>query len=385
MSHNFKPVLAVRRRRERGHFSDVAWYPLAMALTGLSASAAENPAKPLPPLPEFRQLAPSPSIRSAAEASKIILEGIEPPLERTTLSIGDQVTALVSLTEGTKVKQWAIALEAVEANEKEKQNRSQPMVFHTSTGHVLRFGSERAALAIRTLGPLTAADAGRIAAAPPMKLARATVDIDFLALGLHQPAVMAESFRKARAGKPELPPQRPEEGLQIGMEPFPQEKVAASRKAAEAVGLTESNERSIIGSVLALVQFFQIASQTPGLQEVVKSVIDIPWWSIIRSGGKMPGINLNMMDVHRRLNAAPWGVRADLEVWTVGCVLKLNDQPALVCQLAVLEPRPPLLPSAGIIGLAAARPNGKGPVLTLQIVAARGAAPAPPRVEATAP
>jgi len=49
-------------------------------------------------------------------------------------------------------------------------------------------------------------------------------------------------------------------------------------------------------------------------------------------------------------------------------LLRLNGEPALLFQLAVTAPRPPLLVSAGIVGLAAGRPDGRGPVLTLQVV-----------------
>jgi hypothetical protein len=51
--------------------------------------------------------------------------------------------------------------------------------------------------------------------------------------------------------------------------------------------------------------------------------------------------------------------------------LQLSKKPALVCQLAVVAPAPPLLTSAGIVGLAAQRPDGKGPHLMIQLLAAR--------------
>ena len=51
-------------------------------------------------------------------------------------------------------------------------------------------------------------------------------------------------------------------------------------------------------------------------------------------------------------------------------VLQLSKKPALVCQLAVVAPAPPLLTSAGIVGLAAQRPDGKGPHLMICLLAA---------------
>ena len=71
--------------------------------------------------------------------------------------------------------------------------------------------------------------------------------------------------------------------------------------------------------------------------------------------------------------AAEWGAVADGagEVYALPMQLRLNGQPALLFQMAVVTPRPPLLMSAGIIGLVATRPDGKGPVLMLRVVATR--------------
>lgn len=338
----------------------------ALALSVHLVAADATPKTP-PPIPSFRQLAPLASVQAAAQAAQIALDGIAPPVEQTILSEGDTVTALVSLTSGAKLQQWLIALTAVQPTEKEKQQRDQAIVFHTSSGHELRFESEPAALAIQSIGPLTGADAGRKAStASTVKRARTRVAADFLALGLDRPPAMAERTKKKREEDPSLP----SGGLEIGMKPFPPDVIERTRVTTEAVGITEADERALIGSILALIEFFQIASKTSGLQEVVMSVIDVPWWSIIRSGGKMPGLNFELVGNQPRIEAKPWALPTPSDIWAVPFVLHLNGKPALVCQLAVTAPRPPLLPCAGIIGLAASRPDGKGPILTLQIVAA---------------
>lgn len=325
---------------------------VALACSFLGSRAAETP--PRPP-PEFRQVPPLASLRAAADAAKIPLDPIGAPLDRTTLVQGDVVTALVSLTDGAQLQQWLVALEVVEATAKEKQDKNPPMVFHRSSGHVLRFDSERAALAIRTFGPLAGDKAG--GKPPAVKQSRAVVDADFLMLGLHRAPAMSERMRKAR----DAVPGRPHGEVQIGPQPYPPEVVAQARKNREIDGVTEADERGLIGSFLAVVQFFQIASRTPGLQDVVMSVIDIPWWSIIRRGGKMPGVNFDILPDQRAIDETPWGLPKGSGMWAFPFGLRLNGEPALLCQLAVVEPRPPLLPAAGIVGLAAGRPDGKGP------------------------
>jgi hypothetical protein len=275
---------------------------LALSLRSIAAEATRNTP---PPIPSFRQLAPLASVQAAAQAAQIALDGIAPPVEQANMSEGDTVTALVSLTSGTRLQQWLIALTAVQPTEKEKQQRGQAMVFYSSSGHELRFESESAALAIQSIGPLTQADAGRKAStAPAVKRARTRVAADFLALGLDRPPAMSERTKKKRAEDPSLP----SGGLEIGMKPFPPDVIERARVATEAVGITEADERALVGSLLALIEFFQIASKTSGLQKVVMSVIDVPWWSIIRSGGKMPGLNLELLENQPRIEAKPWAL-----------------------------------------------------------------------------
>ncbi len=341
------------------------WLALSAGLAVLSA--AESPPTPMP---AFRQLAPLPSIREAAVATKIDLGGIAPALGRETLHLGDTVVALVSFTEKEKLQQWLIELTAVEPTAEEKKQKGEATVLYTTTGNELRFGSEKVSIAIRTIGPLTAADATRKAAATPtVKAARATADAAYLALGLDRLPALMERMKEKRTVDPNLP------SMELGMRstPYAAEVVAKNRPAAQAAGVAAADEKGMIGSIYALMQFFQIASSTPGLQDVVSSVVDIPWWSIIRSGGKMPDIGINAQSEMNALDPVPWGLAKGTATWSIGYQLSLNTKPALNFQLAVTAPRPPLLPCAGIVGLAAARPDGKGPVLTLQIITARGA------------
>src|SRR5688572_19381154 len=124
---------------------------LGFSLCGTVRAADTKAVKAPPPLPEFRQFAPLASVQAAAKAAQIALDGIAPPLERATLRPGDSVTALVSLTSGAKLQQWLIALSAVEPTEKEMARRGPAPVFYSSSGYELRFETERAALAIRTI------------------------------------------------------------------------------------------------------------------------------------------------------------------------------------------------------------------------------------------
>jgi hypothetical protein len=337
----------------------------------LAVAAGAEEVQPSRQPPDFRQLAPLPSVREAAHAAQFALEDLASPVSREGLRPGDSVTALVTLSEGKELKQWLIEVAAVVPSEKEKKAVTRSTRLFTSSGYEFNFGSGCAALEIRMFGPLREDDTGRKAAtAPEVKRRRIVTSSDFLALGLERMPALILRKRAAEAANPSL-----SEGIfDIGSQLFPRAVTEANRKRMEAHGIAEADERAAAGCTLALSEFFRITSNTPGLQDVLKSVIDVPWWSILRSGGKEPETEINMaptISSVRQLDGTRWGLGASAKVYSLPFQLDLNGKPALLCQLAVVPPQPPLLVSAGIIGLAAGRPDGKGPVLTLQVITSR--------------
>jgi hypothetical protein len=333
-----------------------------------TATEAAPPDWTRPP-PDFRQMPALPRVRQAAVATQTPLAGLAVGADDSGLAPGDGVTVLVTHTEGGELKQWIVAIEAVAPTEKEKKAPERGARFFSSSGYEFRFGSTRAVLELKVVGPLGPGEAGAKAKTPEVKRRRVGVGADFLGLGLDRVPATYLRAKAIRAGNPELPPGQ----LQIGNRPFPPELAGERRRAAEAAGYTEADERAMIGGVLALLEFFQITLRTPGLQDVLKSVLDLPWWSIVTSGGKMPAMNFDGLSFARELAAETWGLPATEKVYASPYLLRLNGEPALLFQLAVTAPRPPLRVSAGIVGLAAGRPDGKGPVLTLQVVASHRA------------
>lgn len=337
----------------------------AIWLAMFGASAAEPPSPP-----EFRRLPPLPSVQQAATAARIPLTGLDQAVGRENQQVGDRVVALVSVIEGRSLEQRLVMLEAAARVAPGKKEPFRQVRLYSSSGYEFIFSSEPADIEISLVGPLQARDAGRKAAtAPVVQRRRVSVAGDFLSLGLERIPAVALRVHAAREADPSLPAG----SLNIAPTPFPPETTGPARAVTEAVGIVQADERALAGSVLALIEFFQIATRTPGLQEVLKSVLDLPWWSILRSGGKMPDIYFEALPGHRELAAVDWQLPAEAKVYSYPLLLRLNGEPALLFQLAVVAPRPPLRVSAGIVGLAAGRPDAKGPVLSLQIVAARAA------------
>lgn len=365
MPGDFKHVLAPvpsgwSRRPSRWRIGVVG-----LILVSLARAATEE--QPPRPPPEFRRLAPLPAIREAAAVAGLAWSGLAAPQARTGMQPGDSVTVLVSLTKGAELKQWLIRLAMEQPTAGGPLRGHAAARFFTSTGHQFRFSGGTAGIQITMIGPLGASDAGRRAAtAPDVKRQRVQVSADFLALGLERTPAVALRVRALRAARPDLR----RGNLSIGNQPFPPDVVARDAPRAAEAGITEADERSIIGSVLALQEFFQLTSHTPGLQDVLRSVLDIPWWSILRAGGNVD-LNLRGLPFERELNAVEWGLPTTEKAYASPFLLLINGQPALRFQLALVAPKPPLVVSAGIVGLAAVGPDGTGPVLTFQVVSSQ--------------
>jgi hypothetical protein len=344
---------------------------LGLALAG-AARADEAPA--VRPPPEFRQIAPLPGIREAARAGWVQLDGLAAPASREKVLPGDAVTFLVSLSRGEEVRQWMIELQAEVPTAEEDGKRPKSIHVFSTTDHEFRLEGGRAAILIRLIGPLGPADAGRKAATEPdIRRQRVLVSADYLGLGLDRVPATFLRVRALRAANPALP----RGGISFNEQRFPAEVIEAGKKSAATIGLTLDDERALFGSFLALQEFLQLVSRTPGLQEILMSVLDIPWWSIIRSGGQL-NLNLETLPLERELDPRPWGLPATVKVYAWPLRLMIDGKPALLFQLAVVASKPPFSVSAGIIGLAAGSPDGKGPVLTFQAVASH-VAKVPPK------
>jgi hypothetical protein len=316
-----------------------------------------------------------PVVETTAEKARVPTVGIGAGVNWEGLRRGDSVTALVSHVDGDKMRQWLVLLQAEQPRGKEAADVSPETVIYSSSGRTLRIPGEAGALAIRVIGPFTEGENGAKKAKD--RRAHTTVNQAFLALGLDRACRMIMRLDALEKMKPgEIP-----KGFGIGFNtrPFPSENWAATRSMLDRLGVTEAEELAFGGSFPALVMFLQIAAQTPGLDEVLRSVVEISWTSLLMNRG---GLNpeFEYWEPFFELSASDWGLSAGAKCYSFKFRVSLNGKPALDCQMAVTAPRPPLLTSAGIVAFAAQRPDGKGPVLLMQVVDARCAEDAAPAV-----
>jgi hypothetical protein len=339
---------------------------LLILWAGTACRGAE-PARP-PVYTELKFSGPLPALVAIAEQENVHGGTFDPPVERDDLIPGDYITALVTLIKGDDVSQWLVRMTCVELNDAEKKRPlAKPQRLYTSLGTEVVFQEQRAAMSIRVLGPYHKVNdfkdpAQRKAALKDGKdvSARLTVNADFLRLGFDRACESVLFARQTLKGQPAL-------NWNIAAKPFPTEIVAKDRDRAESVGLTRERQRAFAGTIPALHEFWRLASRTPGLQDIVKDVADLPWWAIIRKGGEVK------TKLKPKFAAVDTLKLVGLPNYTVGYTfpfeVEVNGEVALSCSVLAVSPRPPMLAAAGILAIAAQAPGGKGPHLMVQICA----------------
>jgi len=339
---------------------------LLVALTIASMVSAKEPLPP--PMPDFQRFSPP------SDAGQSLRETLPP----TGGAEAEPVSLLLTQTNDDKTQHWLLRLTPVEANPDEAGQTSDelPLRYFTTTGREIEFPRRRAFLEIATAGPMD--EGTRRPSAKETELtahvARISVYQSSLELGFDRTcrAVMRLRDGSDAAG---LSPAQRQFGAQT--EPYPDTVVEQGRAVAEILGLTAEEERAIIGSAPALIEFFRIAMETEETRDLLRDIIDLPVWSIVLRGGRFPEVGFQPMREIVRLDPEEWGLPPETAAYSIAYILRLNNRPALHFRLAVAPPEGNLAACAGIIGFAAMAPDGKGP----RLFAERWMPPPPPGEE----
>lgn len=314
---------------------------------------------------------PSNGIKTLAGEHNVPLSGISDFQERNHLETDDRVTLMVTSLNGDTTKQWLLSLRVSELTAKEKK-RDLPaaQTLYSTSGHQFTFESDCAALALTTWGPVTGPGIMETTVRFEQRTdeARGLINPVFLAIGLHNTGDALTKLHQARSdGRVD-----PERKIGILNTPVSEEVVRDGLELVTKAGLTLDDERAIAGSVPAMLEFFNVAARSHGLREIIWEIIDKPsLWSIIRHFGRVEaGITFHSKGV-RHISSEPWGMPGSVELYQIPFTLNLNDEPALDCVMIVTEPRPPLLTSAGIIGLTAHQPGTKDRRAVIRLLAAQ--------------
>jgi hypothetical protein len=340
---------------------------VSLLLLGLSTLRGEN--DPVV-LPDFMPVTWLPSTSAVLTKAAVPTEGIVVAPAEVGIQKTDTVTLLVQAAEDKSLRQWAVVLSINDIKPEEKLLRSNAFAIHLNTGRKVDFSpSPFEGMLIHVLGPFSAAKG---AAKAKDIWSGSLVNPQFLGLGIDQTAALFRRLALRSLEDPNLKGGT----LSISSEVFSPEQINETKKWVHPLAVTETEERAYAGFIPAMFDFFKIASQTPGVREIVFEILDVPWWSIVTHGGRISDIHFELLGPFDELPAAAWGLPPDARVYSMGLRLYLLGKPALNCRLALTVPHVPLLNCAGIVGFAAMRPNGKGPQLMIRVMAAKAAATA---------
>jgi hypothetical protein len=245
------------------------------------------------------------------------------------------------------------------------------MVLYDSLGSKMEFASRPEPVTLRTLGPFAAsASTGK---PPKAKDEFASFDLDegFLSLGLDQAAAASMRIHQIEEAKDHS---KLGVAFNVGSLQPGAAEIERYRKWNEVLKLTPAEERAFCGCCPALVSYFNVVSQTRGLNDILFEIVKRPsLWSLMKSGAGM-SVKFRFEKEHLGpTDARNWGLPFETKVYRSPLVLELNEQPALNLTLIVTSPRPPLLACAGIAGVLAEKPGDKETYLLLRVVGAHRA------------
>lgn len=338
------------------------WTSLFLSLLSTYAGA-ESPAPP-----EFAHVSWLPEMLPALSKARMTADGITLAPQRTSIQKEDTVTLLVQSVDGRVLRQWAASLIMNPRKPEEKAYTSPAESFHLNNGSIVEFNAcQLDSMAIHVIGPYSQTKGSATA---KDVWSGTLINPQFLALGLEATPAMFIRIDEQANADPSLKGRA--FTINAGPKPYPPDQIAIHQTLMEPFAITKAEERSFAGCSPALMNFFGIAIQTPGVREILREIVDFSWLQFALHGGRIE-VHFELTGPMQRLPATDWGLPPETPVYSIGMRVKLYGKPALLCRMALTRPRVPLLNCAGIIGISAVRPNGEGPRMMVRVMSAQAA------------
>ena len=340
--------------------------PRVFALTVLFAASLSGRAAP-PPLGTAAPLTPIAPFPAAAEyiASRKLPANIDWGQTGAAPQRGDNVLLLFTLEQGGKRRQWIARLEADDLRGDElKLPPVGDSVWNTSTGRRIAFRWTRTAIRVHVAGPFDerAPPARRISESTD----RALVCPEALNAGLDR------FCRHALKMNQRVRERKATDDFYIAGTHMDEKARARGRLVAEALGITEDDEREQLMPYHSLNSFFDAAMENDTFRGILKEVVEWPsLWSIARN----MGVSVSLYYPWNKVPTEnPIAYPASTAIYHMQVEASLNRQLALRATLAVAAPQPPLQVSAGIVGICAEHPKDKSRRLFIQLIGSERAA-----------
>jgi hypothetical protein len=302
--------------------------------------------------------APLPAVLAVARTVGIPLNGIDratrsPP----RLHPGDSITALFTIVEGGRRRQWLGAATVVPLTSEERESQPTVESFYSSAGTEFSLASGQAAVVLRMFGPFSNDTVipgdGRLSW--PERDSRLVISEDFLSFGFDR---MCETALRLRA-------MGSQPGLRFATTPFSPETVARERRWESLSGFTREDEAVFAKQAFAMDEFLNLAESTPGLKEMAFEILGWPdlWAAIVHFDF---GYSFSYDWKNLALRPGPNGV-----AYSLPFTLNVFHKREATGEWLVTRPSPPLLTCAGIFGLTARSIQHPSRILIMQVVSAR--------------
>jgi hypothetical protein len=260
-------------------------------------------------------------------------------LEPSSESDDPQLVAWIELNKKGKTKNWALLLDLDEANLR-KETISQGTLY-TSTGRSFSFQSEKCELETSLYGPIKHKNPSKC----KVKTAGVWVNRDYLSLGMHKVSDFFEAGKRYR----EINPSKEKLSYSISSEPITDDSQILPTEFVEGMGLTEAAERSFVGVIPAITEFFGIVMETDGLKDILLQLIPKSelFGALNPFGSTSIGISIEQEGTHDGECAMlhPEGG----QICTIPVFIMVNDKPVVEMSLSAIAPEGPWKASAGII------------------------------------
>ena len=344
-------------------------FPIRTGCIAIACITATNwlNAGDVPPPAAQITLATPPLARvvALAAAQHIPLQGIDPARDTEVMRSGDALTVLFTLFESGHLQQWLAEIKVVPLTDEERRAKPREDIMYSGTGNEYRLASAPEAFALRMFGPLREATAVAPSSEPVLeKHARFLVQEDFLSFGYDRFGELILRLRTLG-----LVP-----GIGVTTGRFSEKDIVGGKRWAEKAGFTSADELICVKQGFALVEFLKIAQRTPGFKEIVEATIEIPSiWSVLRTRKLGVFFDYDWKSV-QRLDGTPYGL-ASSGVYVLPFGLTMIGKHVANGSWFATAARPPLLASAGVVGLIVGPPDHKEKYLELHVIAARNAPP----------
>ncbi len=289
--------------------------------------------------------------------------------------LGDEVVVLAELTKKTKRQQWLIRLRVAELNEKEREKAAKiPRAsIYVITGRQHEFEPHVCVIASEVAGPFVV---GKKYERMVVKQGRALVGRQILAHGFYE---LGPWFTRLHDIKTRATPEQRavfEKGWFRWQKPHDAPVLDVGRSLVMTYGVTERDELNYAMHWVGLMNYLGILIETPAMDDVLFeastfSVAEILWNLALRRklAPRFQGQEGAVLD------GGKWGLGAGSEVRTLPHTAQIFGKPAMRFQIAVVEPKPPLATTAGVIGFAAMRPDRDDVHVMLRVLSGRAAGP----------